>query len=91
MIRLSGLSLKDSQNPNGDIEIKLIGLKTGEKLHEELSEKNMLFDTSVSKIKYSKERSDLTDKIGEVIGNLFSIKKESSIKEYLQSINLLNK
>ncbi len=91
MIRLSGLSLKDSQNPNGDIEIKLIGLKTGEKLHEELSEKNMLFDTSVSKIKYSKERSDLTDKIGEVIRNLFSIKKESLIKEYLHSINLLNK
>ncbi len=36
MVRLSGLTVKDSQNPNGDIEIKTIGLRPGEKLYEEL-------------------------------------------------------
>ena len=36
MIRLSGLSLKDSFNPDGDIEIKITGLRPGEKLYEEL-------------------------------------------------------
>ena len=36
MIRLSGLSLKDSSNPDGDIEIKITGLRPGEKLFEEL-------------------------------------------------------
>ncbi len=36
MITLSGLILKDTQNPNGDIEIKIIGLRSGEKLYEEL-------------------------------------------------------
>ena len=36
MIKLSGLTLKDSSNLNGDIEIKEIGLAPGEKLHEEL-------------------------------------------------------
>lgn len=36
MIRLSGLTLKNSVNPNGNIEIKEIGLKQGEKLYEEL-------------------------------------------------------
>ena len=36
MIRLSGLSLKDSSNPFGDIEIKITGLRPGEKLFEEL-------------------------------------------------------
>lgn len=36
MIRLSGLEIKDKDNPNGDIEIKYTGLRPGEKLFEEL-------------------------------------------------------
>ncbi len=36
MIRLSGLEVKDEQNPDGDIEIKITGLRPGEKLYEEL-------------------------------------------------------
>ena len=36
MIKLSGLTVKDINNPNGDIEIKIIGLRPGEKLFEEL-------------------------------------------------------
>ena len=36
MINLSGFSVKDKQNPEGDIEIKIIGLRPGEKLYEEL-------------------------------------------------------
>ena len=36
MIRLSGLSLRDSSNPHGDIEIICTGLRRGEKLYEEL-------------------------------------------------------
>ena len=36
MLRLSGLSLRDARNPNGDIEIACIGLRPGEKLYEEL-------------------------------------------------------
>jgi len=36
MIRLSGLHVKDKDNPNGDIEINLTGLRPGEKLYEEL-------------------------------------------------------
>ena len=36
MIALSGLKLKDEFHPDGDIEIKYIGLRPGEKLNEEL-------------------------------------------------------
>ncbi|QNG27905.1 polysaccharide biosynthesis protein [Synechococcus sp. HK01-R] len=36
MVRLSGLSLRDAQNPNGEITITCTGLRPGEKLYEEL-------------------------------------------------------
>ena len=35
MIRLSGLHVKDEDNPNGDIEIQITGLRPGEKMYEE--------------------------------------------------------
>ena len=36
MVELSGLTVKDELNPNGDIEIEITGLRPGEKLYEEL-------------------------------------------------------
>lgn len=36
MIRLSGLSVRDADNPDGDIEVVETGLRPGEKLYEEL-------------------------------------------------------
>jgi FlaA1/EpsC-like NDP-sugar epimerase len=36
MIELSGLTVKEEQNPDGDIEIEISGLRPGEKLYEEL-------------------------------------------------------
>lgn len=35
-INLSGLTLQSDKNPDGDIAIEIIGLRPGEKLHEEL-------------------------------------------------------
>ena len=32
MIKLSGYEIRNSKNPNGDIEIKFTGLRDGEKL-----------------------------------------------------------
>ena len=36
LVQLRGLTIKDKNNPNGDIEIKYTGLRDGEKLYEEL-------------------------------------------------------
>jgi FlaA1/EpsC-like NDP-sugar epimerase len=36
MIELSGFRVKDENSPEGDIAIKLVGLRPGEKLYEEL-------------------------------------------------------
>ena len=36
MIELSGLKIKDKSNPEGDIEILNLGIRSGEKLYEEL-------------------------------------------------------
>ena len=36
MVKLSGLTVRDAQQPNGDVEIQITGLRPGEKLYEEL-------------------------------------------------------
>ena len=36
MIKLAGLTIKSEKNPSGDIEIVVTGLRSGEKLYEEL-------------------------------------------------------
>jgi FlaA1/EpsC-like NDP-sugar epimerase len=36
MVHLSGLTVRDEQNPEGDIEIRFTGLRPAEKLYEEL-------------------------------------------------------
>lgn len=50
MIRLSGFSYKDSENPDGDIEIQFTGLRPGEKLYEELLIGDNTFPTENTRI-----------------------------------------
>ena len=46
IIRLSGKTIKTKDNPNGDVPIKIVGLKKGEKIYEELTLGDNLKKTS---------------------------------------------
>ena len=77
MIKLSGLHVQDENNPDGDIEIKFIGLRPGEKLYEELLIDNNAKETSNPLIMRSEEKmldwiilKELLDHLQESIDNL---------------------
>jgi FlaA1/EpsC-like NDP-sugar epimerase len=56
MIKLSGLTIKDSNNKDGDIEIKYTGLRPGEKLFEELLIDANSLPTHHPRIYYAEEK-----------------------------------
>ncbi len=57
MIEASGYTVRDEDNPEGDIDIDIIGLRPGEKLHEELLIGEGLLTTPHSKIMRARENS----------------------------------
>ena len=67
LIKLSGRTVKDADNPNGDIEIIITGLRPGEKLYEELLLGNDMLTTPHKKILRAQE-----NKLSEIeIANMF--------------------
>ena len=57
MIEASGYSVRDADTPDGDIEIEIVGLRPGEKLHEELLIGEGLLTTPHAKILRARENS----------------------------------
>jgi FlaA1/EpsC-like NDP-sugar epimerase len=57
MITLSGLTVREEDEPAGDIEISYVGLRPGEKLHEELFVGEDALETVHPRIKMARERS----------------------------------
>lgn len=55
MIRLSGLSVRDDDNPAGDVAIRFTGLRPGEKLYEELLLGSNVTATDHPKIRRARE------------------------------------
>jgi FlaA1/EpsC-like NDP-sugar epimerase len=56
MVNLSGMTVRDDDNPTGDIEICYVGLRPGEKLYEELFLGHDLVSTRHPRIQMAKER-----------------------------------
>lgn len=57
MVKLSGLSIKATENPDGDIEILYTGLRPGEKLYEELLIGDNVSGTEHPRIMRAEEKS----------------------------------
>ncbi len=70
MIHLSGLEVKDEHSPNGDIEIKVTGLRPGEKLYEELLIGENAEGTTHPRIMTSKEKMLHWDELRQLLNEL---------------------
>jgi FlaA1/EpsC-like NDP-sugar epimerase len=89
MIDLSGLSLKDAHNPEGDIEIQVTGLRPGEKLYEELLIGDNPESTNHSRIMKARENFIVWNELEQKLAQLYeamSINDEPAIKGHLSAL-----
>ena len=70
MIHLSGLEVKDDDTPHGDIAITFTGLRSGEKLYEELLIGDDVKNTDHEKIMRANESMIPWDELNVLIGRL---------------------
>ncbi|WP_149754919.1 polysaccharide biosynthesis protein [Roseivivax sediminis] len=78
MIEGAGHSVKDDANPDGDIEIRITGLRPGEKLHEELLISSDMLTTPHPKILRAQE------------GCLSEIEMATALKDLRRAISTLD-
>ena len=86
LIKINGLSLKDAKNPNGDIEIKYIGLRQGEKLKEELLIDSKAMKTIHPLIYSAKENSIPLEDLNIKLHELNRFCKEQNLPDVLNSL-----
>ncbi|MEH6702153.1 polysaccharide biosynthesis protein [Parasphingorhabdus sp.] len=86
MVRLSGLTVRDEQNPEGDIEIVEVGLRSGEKLYEELIIGNDPQPTLHARIMKAHESFIALDALNDLIANLLDCRDPDAAVTMLQSL-----
>ena len=89
MIKLSGFSIKDSNNKDGDIEIKITGLRPGEKLFEELLIGNNPEKTNHKRIQKAKEPFIPFDILKLNLDRLYSAINDNNVLEVKKILNTL--
>jgi FlaA1/EpsC-like NDP-sugar epimerase len=81
MIKLSGFTVKDDKNLIGDIEVKITGLRPGEKLYEELLIGDNPQKTNHSKIQKTSENYIPFDQLEVDLNNLKNLLDNNKVKE----------
>ena len=81
MIKLSGLTVKDANNLDGDIEVKITGLRTGEKLYEELLIGDNPQKTQHEKIQKAKDPFIPFNKLKIELDNLINLLQENRVTD----------
>ena len=89
MIKFNGLSLKSKSNPTGDIEIKIVGLKKGEKLHEKLAYHDNLLPTKYNKIFLCNETFSFKKTKHESIKIMKNLKINKDFKKFKNKIDTI--
>ena len=79
MIRLSGMSIRDKDNPDGDIKIKFTGLRPGEKLYEELLVDDSATATKHKKIMKANDKGITMEQLRE---NLLELEEAARVENY---------
>ncbi len=94
MITLSGMTIKDQENPNGDIEIVITGIREGEKLEEELTTGGKLLGTSHPRINkaaheglFEGNLDVLKEEINKLIKNQDQIEATRLIREKIMTLD----
>lgn len=80
LISLSGMELKDKDNPNGDIEIEITGLRPGEKLYEELLIGDNVSTTEHKQILRAQEDFLPTKLLAEYLDLLIKVNNENDVE-----------
>jgi FlaA1/EpsC-like NDP-sugar epimerase len=89
IIELSGLTIKSAGNPEGDIEIKTVGLRPGEKLYEELLIGDNPFPTQHPRIVQAKEAYLKFVDLERELENLANNMESNSIMNVIEQLKTL--
>ena len=89
MIKLSGFRIKDDKNPNGDIEVKITGLRPGEKLYEELLLGDNPKKTNHEKIQKAEDPFIPFDQLELDLDNLSTLLNNNKVAQVKKAIEIL--
>ena len=89
MIKLSGLTIKNAKNLDGDIEIKITGLRPGEKLYEELLIGDKPQKTYHEKIKKAQDPFIPFNKLKQNLDDLSNLIKENRVADVKDKLSEL--